>query len=955
MKIQLTCPPQELKDQALLAIESINNSSELKKHESIDKFINLLIASEWARAHLLNQPELVINPLLSGKFDQIYDADIVEKELLDLFKQHDFSAQDLIKLMCDLRNFRKQQTLWIAYRDINQLALLEETLAALSHLATMLVRYTLQYLYEKEAKRFGYPCNQAQEPIQPILLGMGKLGGNELNFSSDIDLVMFYPEEGETNGDKVISNQQFFNKVVQGLFKILDSVTEHGIVYRVDFRLRPFGESGALTLSQKAMERYYFDVGRDWERYALIKARPIAGNIQAGEIFLENIQDFIYRSYIDYTTLASLRSMKGMITEEVNRKGLARNVKLGPGGIREIEFIGQAFQLIYGGREPELRQRSILRTLEFLGEHNRIPATKVEQIIHTYHFLRHVENRVQLFLDLQTHDLPIETNQKLRLAWSMGFGSWAKFVEVLLKNVAIVKETFIDLFGEEDDLEFYEEQQQFIQLWKNLDAQNLEVLNSWLQELSFTDTKMISKALRVFKKDYYADLDKPYKNHCDRIIFYGLMRYKQKKFTESSFLLFMQALGNITKFPAYLALLTENKKALKSLIALANKSPWIAEYLGSHPLLLDELLAPREKIKPLSRKELTKELNRNLSQFSNKDYERKLDVLRDFHHIQTLKVATSDLSGHLPLMIVSDHLTDIAEVILAVVLRLAWKDLSERFGEPIIIEDSIEKPAEFIIVAYGKLGGIETGYGSDLDLVFLHNANNGQTNGQRFIDNEAFFVRLAQRIMSYLNTKTSAGSLYDVDTRLRPSGESGLLAVSVERFTTYQKSSAWTWEHQALIRARVVAGSQNLAKHFKQIRQDVLMQKRIIANIKLDVLTMREKMRNLVAKADNRINPIQACMINIEFIVQYMVLAYAYHFPILIKFTDNIRQLAGLEANGLISSWEAMVLRDTYRKLRSCLHQAKLKGQNPADIELDDTLIESIKTVENIWQEIIES
>lgn len=968
-------------------------------HPNFVRFLNLLSISDWAVNWLLNDINILKTAFLEGQFDQPIDEAKI-KDLIFASLNHAFTIEhdaDNV-LMKAFRNIRKLQILHIAYRDINQLDSLEVVLNNLSLLASNLIDAAVTFCYEQLAKKHGTPRDNDGLIVHPIVLGMGKLGGQELNFSSDVDLMFAYRKNGETDGHHSIENQLFFNKMVQYVVKILDTTTADGFVYRVDLRLRPFGDSGSLAMSMAGFEDYYLRHGRDWERYALIKARPIAGNTDDGASLLAELRPFVYRKYIDFSTIDALRDMKSMIAHEVIKKKLQRNIKLGPGGIREIEFIGQSFQLIYGGREIQLRTRQIIPTLEHLQRTQRLTESTVTALLQAYTFMRQVENRLQLKNDQQTHDLPYDKYDKLQISNAMGYNSWTSFINDLLVHVDNVKFVFNSIFGdiieEGETAGFVHE---FNSVWRQ---QSKEALKEWLEQHAFLESndfkpastyETLTNTLMHFYQNTVIKASLSSQKQLEKLIPLALITLEKEDITHA-LPLFLDLIETIHKRTTYLALLTENPQALAQLLHLSNQSPWIMRYLAKYPILLDELLAPADKRIPLRRSALNKELRRMLSQIETNDIERKLEALRDFHHAHILKVAMADISGRMPLMIVSDHLSEIAEVILNKVLKLAWTDVSARYGEPMFFDQGQIHSAEFAMIAYGKLGGLELGYGSDLDIVFLHNSrgSNQVTNGddtltltidankntQSSVENSIFFMKLAQKIIYYLTTQTLSGILYEVDTRLRPSGHSGLLVSSIDNFIKYQMNEAWTWEHQALIRARFIAGSQALGKQFTEIRRTILTQKRTLSVLKADVLKMRQKMRDqneAVSKKSDRVskystspatNDVNAIkmqqihqiktsaggIIDIEFIVQYLVLAHSHHADILIKFTDNIRQLAGLEATGIISSVQAMVLRDTYRELRAHSNRAKLK--EVMHIENNTILQAKINHIIEIWKEI---
>lgn len=969
----------------------------LTAHPHFMRFLNLLSVSDWAVHWLLNDVNMLKTALLEGQFDQPVDEARI-KDIIFASLNHavSFDQEAENGLMQAFRNIRKLHILHIAYRDINKLDSLEVVLNNLSLLASNLIDATVTFCYELLAKKHGTPRDNEGLIVHPIVLGMGKLGGQELNFSSDVDLMFAYRKNGETDGHYSIENQLFFNKMVQHVVKILETPTVDGFVYRVDLRLRPFGDSGSLAMSMAGFEDYYLRHGRDWERYALIKARPIAGNTDDGTLLLAELRPFVYRKYIDFATIDALRDMKAMIAHEVVKKKLQRNIKLGPGGIREIEFIGQSFQLIYGGREIQLRTRQIIPTLQHLQLTQRLTGSTVAALLKAYTFMRQVENRLQLKNDQQTHDLPYDKYDKLQISNAMGYATWPHFVNDLLVHVDNVKFVFNSIFGdiieEGETAGFVHE---FNSIWRQ---QSKEALKEWLEQQAFLEPndleqtpayEILTNTLMDFYQNTVIKSSLASQKQLEKLIPLALITLEKENISRA-LPLFLGLIETIHRRTTYLALLTENPQALAQLLHLSSQSPWIMRYLAKYPILLDELLAPADKRIPLRRSGLNKELRRMLSQIEPHDMERKLEALRDFHHAHILKVAMADISGRMPLMIVSDHLSEIAEVILNKVLKLAWTDVSARYGEPMFFDQGQIHSAEFAMIAYGKLGGLELGYGSDLDIVFLHNSRgsnqvtngdatmtlsiHGNKNKQNSIENSLFFMKLAQKIIYYLTTQTLSGVLYEVDTRLRPSGHSGLLVSSIDNFIKYQTNDAWTWEHQALIRARFIAGSRSLGKQFSEIRRTILTQKRTLSVLKTDVLNMRQKMRDQNDIADKKaltpslhsmppsknntikiqqVSQIKASaggIIDIEFIVQYLVLAHSYHADILIKFTDNIRQLAGLEATGIITSVQAMVLRDTYRELRAHSNRAKLK--EVMHIENNAVLQAKINHVIEIWQEI---
>lgn len=857
-----------------------------------------------------------------------------------------------------LRRFRRREMLRIAWRDLAGLASLRETLTDLSALADALLDGALHWLYRWQCERFGTPRDVQGKAQRLVVLGMGKLGGQELNFSSDIDLIFAFPSNGETDGGRRIGNDEFFRRLAQRLISIIQQPTAEGWVFRVDMRLRPFGDSGPLTMPFNAVVDYYQNHGRDWERYAMIKARVCAGDRQAGEHLLLRLRPFVYRRYLDYGAFESLRTMKAMIAKEVERRGLRRNIKLGPGGIREIEFIGQAFQLIYGGREPALRKRGILDVLDYLGASQRLPAYAVTGLVRAYEFLRCTENRLQAWADQQTHELPEDGLAKQHLAFAMGFPDWDVFVTALSHHVRLVSGQFEQVFAvPQAEAPTPAKDLDFAILWAGEVGQEEAV--QFLTAQGFDDAETAVVALHGFRHSFsYRALSVRGRERMDRLIPLLLGAVAVVPQPASTLDRVLRLLGAIARRSVYLALLVDNPLVLSQLVKLCSASPWIARYLGRYPLLLDDLLDPATLYQPPDRVRLGEELSLELSKVSSDDTEHLMDTLRHFKQTQVLRVAAADVSGAMPLMVVSDRLTEIAEVLLRQVLDLAWADLIPRFGRPRCVVDGVGREAALAIVAYGKLGGIELNYGSDLDLVFLHDSAGDQqyTDGERSLDNPTFFSRLLKRIIHLVTTRTAAGDLYEVDTRLRPSGRAGLLVSSIAAFDEYQRNQAWTWEHQALIRARVVAGPATLAERFGSIRREVLTQQRDPALLRREVREMRERMyQELSPKLPGQFHLKQdrGGIADIEFMVQYMILAHGHRYPELLTHTDNIRQLDGLERFGLLGGDEATLLRDAYRGLRRRVHSLTL--QELPSLIPEGELRNYRDGVTRLWRQLMEN
>ncbi|PIE82736.1 MAG: bifunctional [glutamate--ammonia ligase]-adenylyl-L-tyrosine phosphorylase/[glutamate--ammonia-ligase] adenylyltransferase [Candidatus Contendobacter odensis] len=911
--------------------------------------------SEFVARSCIREPKLLTDLLNSGDLATRYTTGDCATRLERLIS----NITDTQQLGVALRRFRRREMLRIAWRDLAHLAELEETLGDLSDLADATVDAALHHLHQKLSQRHGQPLDHHGQPQRLVVLGMGKLGGRELNFSSDIDLIFTYPGNGKTDGRRVVSNEEFFRRLGQRLSKLLAEPTAEGFVFRVDLRLRPFGDSGPVAISFSAFEDYCQNHGRDWERYAMIKARVIAGDPDAGAQLLETLRPFVYRRYLDYSAFEALRSMKMMIAQEIERKGIQGNVKLGHGGIREIEFIGQAFQLIYGGREPALRERSILRVLDYLAESDRLPHTAVNDLKTAYDFLRRVENRLQAWADQQTHILPDDEQAQLRLAFSMGYPDWQTFAIALGQHTERVAQQFAQIFGSAEDTETASESEPLglAALWpENLAEEKALAL---LAEYGFETPTIVLNRLHALANGFsYRTMSQRGRERLDSLIPQVLDAVTTVPQPTIVLERIFDLLEAIARRSVYIALLAEHPHVLAQLVKLCTDSAWIARHLSRYPLLLDDLLSPAILHAPLNHEQLVRELDRQIARIPENDPEELLNALRYFKQSQVLRVAAADISNAIPLMVVSDYLTEIAETLLLKVLERAWIDIEPKFGIPECIIDDVKRKAQFAIIAYGKLGGIELNYGSDLDLVFLHDSSGSQqiTNGPRQIDNASFFAKLVQRIIHYLTTRTGAGGLYEVDTRLRPSGRAGLLVTSFEAFAEYQQKQAWTWEHQALVRARVVAGPSTLIHRFQAIRRNILECERDPDSLRQEVRDMRERMRTELDSSDSDTFDLKqgrGGIADIEFMVQYEILAHACRYPELLTFTDNIRQLDGLEQTGILSTADAAQLRDAYREQRRHIHLLTLQEQ-PARIPLDNMQV-ARESVNSIWQRLMEN
>ena len=844
--------------------------------------------------------------------------------------EHLTSVLDETALMKALRLFRRYILVRLEWSQLTYTSSDEQILSQLSELAEIIIVTARDWLYELSCKEWGTPCSHQGEPQPLLVLGMGKLGGGELNFSSDIDLIFTYPEHGQTQGGRrELDNAVFFTRLGQRLIKALDSITEDGFVYRVDMRLRPLGEGGPLVLSFSSMEDYYQEQGRDWERYAMVKAKVLGDqqNSFTKELY-QMLKPFVYRRYIDFSVLQSLRNMKSMIEREVRRRGLKNNIKLGAGGIREIEFIVQVFQLIRGGRVIGLQTRSLLTALQVIEQESLLDTNEVAQLRNNYLFLRRCENLLQAINDEQTQTLPEEELDQIRLATNMGFTNWSEFIEQLTVRMQQNRLIFNALIGN-DDSESVPNTKQYNDLFDDLWVPDLQLsdIKTVLPNYSDSDAEQLYQMLIQFRNDIgKRTIGVRGREILDQLMPRLLDAICNGQQAIMVFSRILPLLVNIVSRTTYLELLLEYPSALKQLIRLCSASPMISDQLAHYPILLDELIDINSLYQTIEPNEYKSQLYQYLLRIHVDDEEQQLEALRQFKQMQLLHIAAADVEHVLTTMKVSDHLTYVAEALLDFVVQMAWSQMVERYGKPAHLADNHKG---LVVVAYGKLGGWELGYGSDLDLVFLHDCPaNSVTNGDKQIDSRQFYLRLVQRIIHLFNVRTSFGILYEVDVRLRPQGDAGLLACSLDSFADYQMNEAWTWEHQALVRARAVYGENDLIKRFNQIRHDVLCKPRDENQLKTEVRQMREKMRNHLGTTQAELFNLkidEGGIGDIEFLSQYLVLNYANSHPKMTTWSDNVRILELATHYQIMDSDEAEQLTQAYIDMRNQIHQLALQ------------------------------
>ena len=873
---------------------------------------------------------LEIDPALLDWLQENYATPFDRSEMQVLLPQLD--SGDEAGLARAVRKLRKQVMVKLILRDLNGLADLNEVMHTVTALAEVCVQRAQACLMQTLQQQFGSPIGQSSGTMQELLIiGMGKLGGEELNVSSDIDLIFVYPEDGHTSGPQNLSNHEFFTRLGRRLIALINELTAEGYVFRVDMRLRPYGESGPLVTSFAALEEYLIRQGREWERYAWIKARVIAPQDcpQAPEL-KQLVQPFVFRKYLDFGAIESMRRLHAQIRQEVQRRDRLNNIKLGPGGIREIEFTAQVFQLIRGGQDARLRALPTRRVLQVLAANGQLGTQVVADLDAAYVFLRNLEHRLQYLDDQQTQELPEKTEDQETIANAMGHTNYAALLHKLDIHRKLVSLQFEQIFGAQPD------EPNNTQLWRE-DIGDDE-LNMQLKELGYRAAPDSAQRLRQLRDgSRYRQLSELSKQRLDKLVPQFITLSAQHDDPDATLSRMLTLLDAISRRAAYLAFLAEYPQALQRLTSLVSASSWASDYLTQHPALFDELLDAREMYQSPDWQQIDRDLQARLDDcapdIEHPDTERQLNVLRHVQQEQIFYLLAMDLQGLLPLEKLSDHLSDLADLMLRHVLALCWSSTRQRHRDD----------PKFSIIAYGKLGGRELGYASDLDLIFLYDDDHPDA-----LEN---YARLAQRINTMVSSYTSSGRLYETDLRLRPNGASGLLVSSIAAFAEYQQHEAWVWEHQALTRARFSAGDADVGAAFEKIRQHVLCQPRDLATLRKEILDMRQKMHDGHPN-DSGLFDIKhdsGGMVDIEFIVQYLVLAYAYQYP---QLTANIGNLALLKLAGelgLIPPEIAEQVRVLYRTLRQTQHRMRLNNQSPCRVPPGET---DTQASQQLWKKL---
>lgn len=906
-----------------------NLLSETQAQSSVVAGLKHMVACSPFSARLLAKDAQLLNDLLENH-DKVYE----------IAEMHQFidkaQISDEISLKRTLRQLRQQVMQRIIYRDLNQLADLSEVLTTTTHLAEVALNTAVNYLQSWLALDYGNPLSNAGDPQHFIIVGMGKLGGGELNVSSDIDLIFAYENEGDTNGAVVICNQDFFTQLAKKLIAAIDEVTEDGFVFRVDMRLRPFGAEGVLVSNLDALEEYYQNNGREWERYAWIKGRVVVGPQGSVEKLLK---PFVFRKYLDYNALANMRDLKLQIHRDVIVKGQEDNIKLGRGGIREIEFIAQVFQLMRGGQDASLQIKPTLETLNLLKNKGLLLEKNASELIEAYVFLRNLEHRLMYVEDRQTQDLPKTVDGKARIASAMCIGSfkskdWEAFLNQLNQYRELVQASFDATFNDKKTPIKVVDTDIENAVWQGLLA--AEVSLKALSDAGFKEADQTLSRLQMLRSSSrYQQLPELSRLRLDRLMPMVIRQSALEINADTALLRAILLLENICRRASYLALFSEYPESLSLVIKLCAASPWLSQYLASQPIMLDELLDTETLYSAPNFEKLKLELEKKMA-VSDGDAEAQMDAMRHFKNASILRFAAQDVAGLLPLEILSDYLSDLAQLILQVSLPTIWKSLKIKHCET----------PQFSVIGYGKLGGRELGYMSDLDIIFLYDDAHTAASEN--------YGRFAQRINGWFNSVTNAGMLYETDLQLRPDGNSGLLVSSVNAFREYQLHKAWVWEHQAITRARFIAGDRAVGAAFEQIRIEVLSQARDIEKLKRDVMDMRDKMRiaqRLTVDTFDIKHSIGG-IIDVEFIVQYLVLANACKHPELAGNIGNIALLKLLASFNIIDKNLSEKVISAYREFRRLQHGFKLQDTKHPGVFVD-SVSQHVQAVCDLWRAVL--
>ena len=877
---------------------------------------------------------LAARPEIAAWLDEHVVLPVGARQMCDFLAQEAPGSEESLKRA--LRRLRQRVMATLIVRDIAGVAPLSEVVESMTQLADVTTNFALDFVHRQLSELFGEPLDSRGQPQRLLVIGMGKLGGRELNVSSDVDYIFVYPEEGQTSGRRRIDNYDFFLRLGKRLIGALGEPTGDGQVFRVDMRLRPNGDSGALVGSLGSLENYFITQGREWERYAWIKARVMNEGVNLQPEWVDGLQEicrpFVFRKYLDFGAINAMRELHAQIRREVARKDMAEHIKLGPGGIREIEFIAQVFQLIRGGREPALQARPTLQILALLAERRLLPADSERELAVAYEFLRRLEHRLQYVNDAQTHRLPTGDDERLQIARSLGFADWSALLTVLDTHRSAVGRHFEQVFSDPE-----EGRHPLAALWDGPVGGDdpLERLST----LGFRQPQAMLERLQGFRQSSrYLQLPASNRERLDALGPRLIDAAAATPMPDATWQRGLDFLATISRRGAYLALLQQYPQVLMKLAELIGSSSWAADYLTRHPILLDELLDSRIFDVAIDWQDFQQGLQARLAQHRD-DTEREMDILRETHHAQVFHFLAQDMAGMHSVEHLADRLSELADIMVQTTMDLCWQKLRQRHPHP-------ERSPCFAVIAYGKLGGKELGFASDLDLVYLHDDPEPGAG--------ELYARLGQRMSTWMSTQTSAGTLFEVDLRLRPNGDAGMLVCPIQAFRDYQLQHAWVWEHQALTRARFCAGDPAVGEQFEAIRVEILRRPRDLNRLREEVLSMRKRMLDQHAsrsEEDFDIKHDRGGLIDVEFIVQYLILGHAHAHPRLCGNLGNLALLGMAAELGLIPGDLAAGTRSAYRDFRRMQHALRLNAGRRARVERA-SVARRIAAVRALWQAV---
>lgn len=876
--------------------------------------------------------------------------------------------KDTEKLADSLRLLRREVLLTLIARDATGLAQYEEVVKTMTDLAQLAVSQTVRVHALALSERFGIPTSESGVPQDFLVVGMGKLGGQELNVSSDIDLVFVYDEQGRCrptercpNPRRELSNAEFFERLSKKVIAALSDISGAGFVFRVDMRLRPNGDSGPIVISNDMLEEYLYVQGREWERFAWLKGRvvnePVFTDQQTFNQQVKNLYDvvrpFVFRRYVDFNAISALSNLHKLIRSETQRreagKDLGIDVKLGRGGIREIEFITQTFQVIRAGREPQLRVRGTLEALMILEKMGVLKFEQVMRLKDAYIFLRNLEHAIQYVDDQQTHRLPSEVDAQNQIAALLGLKR-----EEMINQLMLIREYVASVFnGIFQVEEKTAEDDDWPQGWAIGFAQAHDALAERLSKMGYENATycaervlglMGSKFLAVQTEAARARMAQLVKRVCQLSL--QLAADDKSVASDVIFTRFIALLEVIAGRSTYVSLLVQYPQVREKVAMVLKTSAWAADYLTAHPIVLDELLDERiselDNFSPVDWSGWQDDLWEKLREAEG-DQETQMNLLRDAHHGAVFKLLMADLEGRFTVERLADQLSALADAVLEMVITLAWQTIASRHCDV----------PKFAVIAYGKLGGKELSYASDLDLIYLYDDPSQEASKN--------YTRLVRRMMSWLTVQTSSGILFDVDLRLRPNGENGLVVSSLEMFKRYQRNEdgtgAWPWEHQALTRARFCAGDREIGMAFEKEREAILRLPRDKEKVFKDVSDMRERMLEGHPNTSDLfdVKHDRGGMVDVEFAVQAMVLAYSHEHPELVNNFGNILLLEMAARAGLIPQDLAQKCVSTYRNYRFIQRKHRLEfGSGAVRVERAEQQ-DNINAVLELWKSVFGS